>query len=62
MTSTDLVYSARQAAYGHAGAAKETLTTALPLRVAVTGPVNLTWNWPAAISGLTPNSRNRRIP
>ena len=48
MTITDFVHSAHQIAYERPSAAEEALTRAMPLRTAVTGPVNLTWDRPAS--------------
>lgn len=46
MTHADFVHSAHQVAYERHSAAEEALTRAMPLRTAVTGPVNLTWDRP----------------
>lgn len=48
MSNTDLVHSARQVAYERFSAAEQALTKARPLRAAVAGPVNLTWDRPAS--------------
>lgn len=54
MTHADFVHAAHQVAYERHSAAEEVLTEAMPLRTAVTGPVNLTWDRPS--SDLWPNA------